>query len=115
MNTPDNLKEILSRNLRKNRRKCGLSQEKLAEKAEISTQYLAMIEIARKFPTSEVLERLAGAMDIKVYELFLIDYSPREELERLEQSIIANIEKVVRETIQETLAENCKSKGNDKV
>jgi transcriptional regulator with XRE-family HTH domain len=113
MNKSDNLKKILSRNLRENRRKCGLSQEKLAEKAGISTQYLAMLEIARKFPTSEVLERLAGAMDIKVYELFLIDHSPREELERLEQSIIANIEHVVRETIQETLAEN--RKGNDKV
>jgi transcriptional regulator with XRE-family HTH domain len=48
--------------LRENRRKCGLSQEKLAEKAGISTQYLAMMEIARKFPASEVLERLAEAM-----------------------------------------------------
>jgi hypothetical protein len=29
-----------------------------------------MMEIARRFPTSEVLERIAGAMNIKVYELF---------------------------------------------
>ncbi|GHV66565.1 hypothetical protein AGMMS49928_01560 [Spirochaetia bacterium] len=111
MDKPDNLKEILSKNLRENRRKCSLSQEKLAEKAGISTQYLAMIEIARKFPASEVLERLAGAMDIKVYELFLVGHSPREELERLEQSIVANIEQVVRETIQETLTDDCKGKA----
>jgi transcriptional regulator with XRE-family HTH domain len=103
MEQPNNLKQILSKNLRENRRKCGFSQEKLAEKAGISTQYLAMIEIARKFPTSAVLERLAGAMDIKVYELFLVDDSPKEALERLEQSIIANIGQVVREAITETL------------
>ncbi|MDR0641484.1 MAG: helix-turn-helix transcriptional regulator [Treponema sp.] len=110
MEKTENLKDILSKNLRENRRKCGFSQEQLAEKAGISTQYLAMIEIARKFPTSEVLERLARAMGIKVYELFLIDYSPREALERLEQSIIANIEQVVRKTIQDTLANGCEGK-----
>jgi len=82
------LREIYAKNLRENRRKCGFSQEKLAEKADISTQYLAMMEIARKFPTSEVLERIAAAMNIKVYELFLIDHSPREELELLRQDII---------------------------
>jgi transcriptional regulator with XRE-family HTH domain len=107
----ENLKDILSKNLRENRRKCGFSQEKLAEKAGISTQYLAMIEIARKFPTSEVLERLAEAMNIKVYELFLIDHSPREALEHLEQSIIANIERVVREAIQNALPYDRNDKG----
>jgi transcriptional regulator with XRE-family HTH domain len=80
--------EILARNLREHRRKRGFSQEKLAEKVGISTQYLAMIEIARKFPASGVLERFAEALSIKVYELFLIDYSPREELELLRKDII---------------------------
>jgi transcriptional regulator with XRE-family HTH domain len=111
MEKAGNLKQILSRNLRENRRKCGFSQEKLAEKAGISTQYLAMIEIARKFPASEILERLAEAMDIKVYELLLVDDSPRETLEHLERSIIANIGQVVREAVKEALTEECKRGG----
>jgi transcriptional regulator with XRE-family HTH domain len=97
------LREILAKNLRENRRKCGFSQEKLAERAGISTQYLAMLEIARKFPASEVLERLAGAMGIKVYELFLIDHSPREELELLRRDIISEMEQTFREIVEQTL------------
>jgi transcriptional regulator with XRE-family HTH domain len=98
-----NLREILAKNLRENRRKCGFSQEKLAEKAGISTQYLAMIEIARKFPAADVLERIAGAMDIKVYELFLIDHSPKEELEQLRKDIICEMKQTFGEIVEDAL------------
>jgi len=97
------IRNILARNLREHRRKCGFSQEKLAEKTGISTQYLAMIEIARKFPASEVLERLAEAMNIKVYELFLIDYSPKEELELLRKDIIREIKQTFGEIVGQAL------------
>jgi len=97
------IKEIFAKNLRENRRKCGFSQEKLAENAGISTQYLAMMEIARKFPTSEVLERIALAMNIKVYELFLIDHSPREELELLRQDIVKEMKQTFGSIIEQTL------------
>jgi len=97
------LKEIFAKNLRENRRKCGFSQEKLAEKAGISTQYLAMMEIARKFPTSEVLEHIAMAMNIKVYELFLIEYSPREELELLRRDIVNEMKQTFSDIIKQTL------------
>jgi transcriptional regulator with XRE-family HTH domain len=97
------LREILAKNLRQNRRKCGFSQEKLAEKAGISTQYLAMMEIARKFPASEVLERLAESMGINVYELFLIDHSPREELELLRQNIISEMNQTFGEIVKQAL------------
>ncbi|MDR0551486.1 MAG: helix-turn-helix domain-containing protein [Spirochaetaceae bacterium] len=103
MENPDNLREILARNLRKNRRERGFSQEKLAEKAGISTQYLAMMEIARKFPAQEVLERLAGAMEIKVYELFLIEHSPREELELLRKDIINEMSKTFSKIVEDAL------------
>jgi transcriptional regulator with XRE-family HTH domain len=98
-----NLREILAKNLRENRRKCGFSQEKLAEKVGISTQYLAMIEIARKFPAADVLERIAGAMDIKVYELFLIDHSPKEELEQLRKDIICEMKQTFGEIVEDAL------------
>ena len=97
------LREIFAKNLRENRRKCGFSQEKLAEKAGISTQYLAMMEIARKFPTSEVLERLATAVNINVYELFLIDHSPREELELLRNDIISEMKLTFGNIVEQAL------------
>jgi len=97
------IREIFAKNLRENRRKCGFSQEKLAEKAGISTQYLAMMEIARKFPTSEILERIAVALNIKVYELFLIDHSPREELELLRKDIISEMRQTFGDIIEQNL------------
>jgi len=97
------LREIYAKNLRENRRKCGYSQEKLAEKAGISTQYLAMMEIARKFPTAEVLERIASAMKINVYELFLIEHSPREELELLRQDIISEMKQTFGDIIRQSI------------
>ena len=103
MEKTSSLREIFAKNLRENRRKCAYSQEKLAEKAGISTQYLAMMEIARKFPTSEVLERIAMAMNIKVYELFLIDHSPREELNLLRQDIIFEMKQTFVELIEQAL------------
>ena len=97
------VREIFAKNLKENRRKCGFSQEKLAEKAKISTQYLAMMEIARKFPTSEILERIAAALNINVYELFLIDHSPREELELLRKDIIREMKQTFGDIIGQTL------------
>ena len=105
------IREIFAKNLRENRRRCGFSQEKLAEDVKISTQYLAMMEIARKFPSSGVLERLAVAMDISVYELFLIDHSPRDELEMLRKDIICEMKQTFNESLKKALSGNCKKKN----
>jgi len=40
-----NIKEILARNLKKNRRRLGITQPELAERAGLSTHYLGMVEI----------------------------------------------------------------------
>jgi len=57
-----NIREILAQNLKENRRKLGITQPMLAERAGLSTHYLGMIEIGRNFPTADVLERLAEAL-----------------------------------------------------
>lgn len=57
-----NIRGILALNLKEYRRKSGFSQEKLAEKAGISSNYLSMVEISRKFPTPEMLDRLAHTL-----------------------------------------------------
>ena len=100
-----NIRDILAINIKENRRKCGFSQEKLAEKAGISTPFLAMIEVSRKFPTPDVLDRLAGALNIKTYQLFAVPPSPGDAMERLHQSIVQNIDKVVAEAVEKALAD----------
>ena len=48
------IRDVLALNLKENRRKRGLTQEKLSEKAGVSAHYLAMVEVSRKFPTPEM-------------------------------------------------------------
>jgi transcriptional regulator with XRE-family HTH domain len=106
------IREVLAQNLKINRRRCGLTQEKLAEKAGISAHYLAMVEVARKFPTPEMLERLAVALGIETHRLFEVSSTPEEALALLRQDIVnemarlaVNMERVVAKTIQKTIAD----------
>ena len=104
----DSIRDILARNIKENRRKNGLSQEKLAEKAGISTPFVAMIEISRKFPTPEVLDKIAGALNIKTWELFAVPPTPEDEMERLHKDIIKEIRQVTVEVLEKALAEKNK-------
>jgi transcriptional regulator with XRE-family HTH domain len=102
-----NIREVLAINIKEYRRKCGFSQDKLAELASISSQYLATVETCRKFPTPEVLDRLAEALGIESHELFTFA-TPKNELEKLRQDIICEVVKA----IKQSFAEECKRTDN---
>jgi transcriptional regulator with XRE-family HTH domain len=106
-----NIRDILAANMKENRRRCGLSQEKLAEKAGISTPFVAMIEVSRKFPTPDVLDRIANALDIKTWQLFAVPASPEEAMERLRRDIVSEIRQAVGESVdgavEKALAGRC--------
>jgi transcriptional regulator with XRE-family HTH domain len=101
----------LALNLKENRKKCGLTQEKLAEKAGISWHYLAMVEVSKKFPTPEMLDRIAHALDIETYKLFDISATPEGALLHLEQSILTNVESLINVTIKQAIAAEFKKQG----
>ncbi|MDR1909721.1 MAG: hypothetical protein LBQ35_07395, partial [Spirochaetaceae bacterium] len=71
--------------------------------------HIGMLEIARSFPALELVERIADALDIEIYELFIDPLSPHEELERLYQTVANNIERVVSEAVEKSLTgKKCK-------
>jgi len=105
-----NVKEILAQNLKENRRKLGITQPELAERAGMSTQYLAMIEIARKFPTADILERLSAALGINPHELFSVSVSPERAIEELQQKVVKNIDQVVAEAVEKAISAQFKGK-----
>jgi transcriptional regulator with XRE-family HTH domain len=106
------IRQVLALNLKKNRQICGLTQEKLAEKAGISAHYLAMVEIAKKFPSPEMLDKLAQALDINTVQLFDVSATPEGALLHLEQAITFNIEHIVSNAIKQTLVSELKSYEN---
>jgi len=103
-----NIRDVLAGNLRENRRKRGLSQSKLAEKAGISTQYIAMIELSKQFPTPEVLQRIATAFEIEAHELFAVPPSPESPMERLHKDIIREVREVIIEVLEKALGDKHK-------
>jgi len=104
------IKEVLSLNLRKNRLKLGLTQEKLSEKASISTHYLAMVELGKKFPSANMLECLAAALEIEPHELFYMPSVAENAIIGLKDTVAADIERIVAEAVEKVVKEQCISK-----
>jgi len=104
--TGDNLRQILSKNIKLLRKQRSLSQIELAEKADISIPFLSNIERGNKWPYPETLAKLAEALGVEVYALFIIDYSPKEELEQLRQEIIQDIKNNYDDKLQKSFVFN---------
>jgi len=64
------LKQVFIRNLREYRKKEGLSQMKLAEYCNTAPSYIGDIEIGRRFPSIEMIEKIAGVLKIEPYHFF---------------------------------------------
>jgi DNA-binding XRE family transcriptional regulator len=65
------LRRILAVNLKEHRKTLGLSQEKLAEMADISWQTVNSIECHRTWVSDKTLESLADALKINSFQLLL--------------------------------------------
>jgi transcriptional regulator with XRE-family HTH domain len=89
------LRHILAINIRNHRQLLGFSQAKLAEHARIAPAYVAMIELEKKFPSDQVLERIAIALKIDPTELFSTTCYPVEEIRNLQKSVLEGIVQVV--------------------
>jgi transcriptional regulator with XRE-family HTH domain len=60
---------IVGETIRTERKNAGLSQEKLAEKADLNRNYIGEIERAEKSITLETLEKIAKVLKLHVRDL----------------------------------------------
>lgn len=66
------IRKLLADNIRDSRREMGLTQAKLAEKADTATHYIAMIEGCKNFPSPEMIEKIAACLGKDSADLFSI-------------------------------------------
>lgn len=71
------LREIVAKNLRRLRQAKGLSQEELADRADINRNYVGMLEREQHAATIDMLEKLAAVLDTDPIEFFRRDTQPR--------------------------------------
>lgn len=69
---------IRMKELRKSR---GLSQEELAERADISSKYISRIEMGQGFPSIDVLAKLANALNVELKDFFEFDHKTPNQKE----------------------------------
>jgi len=64
------LRERFGKRVRVLRKQADLSQEELAARADISVDFVGLIERGVNAPSFETLEKLAEALEVPVRELF---------------------------------------------
>ena len=73
--------QLFGRRLRELRKERGLTQEALAEAADLSGNYISDLELGLKVPSLTILVRLSEALDLATPDL-LADFT-RERVKRM--------------------------------
>jgi len=100
-----NLRTLLAYNIKERRRILGISQSKLAEKVATSTHYIGQIEQKNKFPSPEMLERIATALEIDSPQLFSMDSFSNEAIKRFQEGVMADLNNAVTLAVDSRLSD----------
>jgi len=98
------LRSVLAFNMKVQRQVLEITQAKLAEKVNTSTHYIGMIESEKKFPTPEMLERIAAALEIDAPALFSLKSYPSSEagsVAKFQEQVLNDIAQVIAYRVKE--------------
>jgi len=95
----EKIRSILPNRIRSFRNSKGLTQERLAEQVDIHATYISRIESGRKLPTLIIICKIADALGMDLYELFMDeakanshDYKRKRLINIVNESNPANID-----------------------
>jgi transcriptional regulator with XRE-family HTH domain len=67
------IKKLFAMNVRKYRLAKGLSQEKLAEEANLHRTYISSLECMKRSISLDNIQKIANALGVEPYQLFLTE------------------------------------------
>jgi transcriptional regulator with XRE-family HTH domain len=110
------IRDVFASNLKKFRHAKGWSQALLAEKSDVSSNYIGMLENKIKFPSPSMIHKLAIAFGIDPTELFFKEIDPiaamnfyrKAALEDMRGLIEGEIQKLNGEALSSPQLENSK-------
>lgn len=79
----DSRAEEIGRYIREERKKKGLTQAVVAERAGIAVNSLRLYEAGKRFPNVEQLQRIANAIDVDVFSLMDFDMASDAIFDRM--------------------------------
>jgi len=96
------LRKILASNMKHYRKKLGFTQATLAEKADITDNYIALIETGKRFPSVNMLERIAEALQQDTLDLFSLSHDFLKKKSALRTKILSDIDAILTVRFNET-------------
>ncbi|MDR0629214.1 MAG: helix-turn-helix domain-containing protein [Treponema sp.] len=99
------LRVLLAHNIKERRRVLAITQATLAERVGTSPHYIGQIELGNKFPTPEMLERIATALEIDSPQLFSMESFPSEAITRFQECVLTDLRIAVIQAIDSHLSE----------
>jgi transcriptional regulator with XRE-family HTH domain len=97
----EELRSLLGANIKRFRKRRGWSQVKLAEKLDISTNFLSDIETQKGWVSPQTLVKLAKALDVEVYELFRPEQAMTHEITDMIGKITRDITILLNQSLEE--------------
>jgi len=97
--------DILAKNMKSYRIALGFTQAYLAEKIDTSTNYIGLIEKRKRFPSPEMIERIAAALGIEPKELFNTDRKMPEAIKAYRKAVIKDIRAQIGRILDEKLVD----------
>jgi transcriptional regulator with XRE-family HTH domain len=94
------VRELLSANIKRFRNRRGWSQAKLAERLDISTNYLSDIETKKGWVTPLTIAKLANTFGIEAYELLKPDNSVSGSLKDVVNKLTQDLTIVLTESVE---------------
>ena len=86
------IRQLLGTNIKIYRKSSNLTQAKLAEKVNTATNYISAIEAGRRFPSVEMLKKIALALGVDTPKLFVVENIHLDSMKReLEEQIWLDI------------------------
>jgi transcriptional regulator with XRE-family HTH domain len=97
---PLEIRGILSKNVKEQRKKLGLTLEKLAELTGLAVQTINDIEGGRRWVSDNTITKLSKALHIESYQLLIADFfsqnrkknTPTQNLINLKDKILKNVD-----------------------
>ncbi len=97
MRETKNIKKLLGKRIQELRKSKKLTQEELAEKIGIGTPNISYFETGRFSPAVETIEKIAKALDVEIYELYM--FNPLKSIEEIQtelENVIHSDERILR-------------------
>jgi transcriptional regulator with XRE-family HTH domain len=85
---PEKIRQILAQNIKKRRESLGLTQERLAEISNLSVQTINTIEGCRMWVSDKSVTRLAKALNIEIFQLFMPHHVNINELDARQVAVL---------------------------